>query len=92
MATEFRHADGTLVAHRRAGSREQGCVIALMPGAGDVTMDTPLWGDDGSIETLRTLADNWASAGGVCIIHGQHKRIKGKCMGGYWRGEPCSAE
>jgi hypothetical protein len=64
MATEFRSEEtGVLVARRNWGGIETGCVVSLEPGAVHFTMDTPLRGDDGSLETLRSLSFRWARAG-----------------------------
>jgi hypothetical protein len=61
MGTMFHHEDGAHVATRWWGGEERGVVVQLERGAGDVMMDTPLQGDDGSSATLRDLADQAGS-------------------------------
>jgi hypothetical protein len=58
MSTEFYNVDGELVAHRYWGGDARGTVVELQPDAVKVReMDEPLYGNDGSQENLRTLAD-----------------------------------
>lgn len=58
MSTEFRTADGRLVALRYYGGDGVGLRVDLLAGAAslDVGFDTPLFGCDGSESTLRGLA------------------------------------
>lgn len=58
MATQFTDRDGRLVAVRSAGTPEEGLRVTLQPAAADVSMTTPLRGDDGSTETLESLAQS----------------------------------
>lgn len=56
MSTTFYDKDGVEVAHRYWGGAMCGVAIELRPGAADVSMTTPLRGEDGSQESLESLA------------------------------------
>lgn len=58
MSTTFKDKDGTEVAHRFFGGETEGVKVELRPGAADISHNTRLFGDDGSHETLETLAQS----------------------------------
>ncbi len=58
MGTLFTDSDtGAEVAHRSWGGDSVGVRVTLLPGARNASMDSLLRGDDGSTETLRSLAE-----------------------------------
>ena len=58
MSTTFSDKDGTEVAHRFFGGATEGVKVELRPGAADISHNTKLFGEDGSTETLESLAQS----------------------------------
>lgn len=63
MSTEFSDGNGNVVARRWWGGDSRGVVVEILPCAAIVEMGTELFGDDGTRESLRSLAEGYSGAG-----------------------------